>query len=275
MTTIVGEDRTTFKLDSSKFSGTLYVKLERTRVVINTKVENVYNDTSSKGIIDLADGKEYIIDFSKTDELTEGLKLFADLEETLYYKNVNGSLIATDNVSEAFKGLHTKYTGSKLTFTGSDGDILNETRTDYYTRCTYEFTFQYGSDKEYKFIEGANQTYTINKSKGALFRIDADYSLFEDGGKVYVDGVLLDSNNYTSKSGSTLITLNDTYLKNLSVGEHILRVVFTEEKEVSTKFIIANDNNEVEIPSLTPEIENPNTGDKAVTYIIMGLLHLL
>ena len=207
--------------------------------------------------------------------MTEGLKLFADLEETLYYKNVNGSLIATDNVSEAFKGLHTKYTGSKLTFTGSDGDILNETRTDYYTRCTYEFTFQYGSDKEYKFIEGANQTYTINKSKGALFRIDVDYSLFEDGGKVYVDGVLLDSNNYTSKSGSTLITLNDTYLKNLSVGEHILRVVFTEEKEVSTKFIIANDNNEVEIPSLTPEIENPNTGDKAVTYIIMGLLHLL
>ena len=298
MTTIVGEDRSTFKLDSSKFSGTLYVKLERTRVVINTKVENVYNDTSSKGIIDLTDGKEYIIDFSKTDELTEGLELFVDLDKTLYYKRDYNGLLLTDNESEAvikivgnrsenkailtavnigtkksevFKGLHTKYTGSKLDFVDSFDDIINETRTDYYTKCSYEFTFQYVSDKEYKFIEGANQTYTINKSKDASFRIDADYSLFEDGGKVYVDGVLLDSNNYTSKSGSTLITLNDTYLKTLSVGEHILRVVFTDEKEVSTKFIIANDNNEVEIPSLTPEIENPNTGDKAVTYIIMGI----
>ena len=298
MTTIVGEDRSTFKLDSSKFSGTLYVKLERTRVVINTKVENVYNNTSSKGVIDLTDGKEYVIDFSKTDELTEGLELFVDLDKTLYYKRDYNGLLLTDNESEAvikivgnrsenkailtavnvgtkksevFKGLHTKYIGSALDHDSTDGDIINETRTDYYTKRNYEFTFQYGSDKEYKFIEGANQTYTINKSKDASFRIDADYSLFEDGGKVYVDGLLLDSDNYTSKSGSTLIILNDTYLKTLSVGEHILRVVFTNEKEVSTKFIIANDNNQAEIPSLTPEIENPNTGDKVVTYIIMGI----
>ena len=262
MTTIEDEDRSTFKLDSSKFSGTLYVKLERTRVVINTKVENVYNNTSSKGVIDLTNGKEYIIDFSKTDELTEGLELFVDLDKTLYYKRDYNGLLLTDNESEAvikivgnrsenkailtavnvgtkksevFKGLHTKYTGSALDYDSTDGDIINETRTDYYTKCSYEFTFQYVSDKEYKFIEGANQTYTINKSKDASFRIDADYSLFEDGGKVYVDGLLLDSDNYTSKSGSTLIILNDTYLKNLSVGEHILRVVFTDEKEVSTQ----------------------------------------
>ena len=242
MTTIAGEDRSTFKLESSKFSGTLDVKLERTRIVINTKVENVYNNTSSKGVIDLTDGKEYVIDFSQTDELTEGLKLFADLEETLYYKNVNGSLIATDNVSEAiikiegnkaenkailtavnfgtkksevFKGLYTKYTGSALDYDSTDGGIIYETRTDYYTKCSYEFTFKYASDEEYKFIEGANQTYIINKSSGATFRINADYSLFEDDGKVYVNNILLDIDNYTSKSGSTIITLNDTYLKNI------------------------------------------------------------
>lgn len=293
MTKGADEDKSTFKLESSKFSGTLYVKLERTRVVINTKVENVYNNTSSKGVIDLTNGKEYIIDFSKTDELTEGLKMFADLEETLYYKNVNGSLIVTDNVSEAiikivgnkaenkailtavnvgtkkseiFKGLYTKYTGSKLDFVDSFDDIINETRTDYYTKCSYEFTFQYGSDKEYKFIEGANQTYTINKSKGASFRIDADYSLFEDGGKVYVDGLLLDSDNYTSKSGSTLIILNDTYLKTLPVGEHILKVKFKDGKEVSTKFIIANSNN---------SFENPNTGDNVIVNLLMGVISIL
>ena len=170
MTTIVGETKSTFKLESSKFSGTLDVKLVRMRVAINTKVENVYDDITSKGLIDLIDEKEYVIDFSKDDELTKGLKTFADLRKTIYYKNVNGSLVVTDNVSEAvikivgnesenkailtavnvenkrsdiFKGFYTKYTGSSLNYDGTDDNIIYETRTDHYTKCTYEFTFQY------------------------------------------------------------------------------------------------------------------------------------
>ena len=143
MTTIAGESKSTFKLESSKFSGTLDVKLTRTRVVINTKVEDVYESITSKGVIDLTDGKEYVIDFSKNDELTEGLKSFADLDKTLYYKRDNEGLLVTDNESaavikvvgnreenkavltavnvgtkksEVFKGLHTKYTGSALKY---------------------------------------------------------------------------------------------------------------------------------------------------------------
>lgn len=170
MTTIVGETKSTFKLDSSKFSGTLDVKLVRMRVAINTKVENVYDDITSKGLIDLIDEKEYVIDFSKDDELIKGLKTFADLRKTIYYKNVNGSLVVTDNVSEAvikivgnesenkailtavnvgtkksenFKGFHMQYTGSALDFDDPDGGIILETRFDYYTRCKYEFNFQY------------------------------------------------------------------------------------------------------------------------------------
>ena len=170
MTTIIGEAKSTFKLESSKFSGTLGVKLVRTITAINTKVENVYENIASKGVIDLTNEKEYVIDFSKDDELTNGLKTFADLDNTLYYKDVNGSLLKTENESEAvikivgnreenkailtavnvgtkkseaFKGLNTKYTGSALKYDGSDGGIINEIRFDYYTKCTYEFTFQY------------------------------------------------------------------------------------------------------------------------------------
>ena len=127
-----------------------------------------------------------------------------------------------------------------MLFTGSDGEILNETRFDYYTRCTYEFTFQYVKEevipKEYKFTEGANQTYTIDESKNATFRIDANYSLFTN--KVYVDNKLVDSTNYDSKSGSTVITLKDEYLKTLSVGEHTLKATFTDGGEATTKFIV-------------------------------------
>ena len=326
-----------FKLESSKFSGTLDVKLVRTRTVVNTTVKNVYNDISSKGVIDLTGGQEYVIDFSKDDELTNGLKSFADLDKTLYYKRDNEGLLATDNESEAvikivgnksenkailtavnvgtkksevFKGFHTKYTGSALNYDGTDGGIINETRTDYYTRCTYEFTFQYVkeevSPKEYKFTEGANQTYTIDESKNATFRIDADYSLFTN--KVYVDNKLVDSTNYDSKSGSTVITLKDEYLKTLSVGEHTLKVAFSDNGEAITKFTIkekqqnetpedskntentgSTENTENTEKEEQPEnnnvtnndvqkdntIANPKTGDNVIVYAILFAIALL
>ena len=323
-----------FKLESSKFSGTLDVKLVRTRTVVNTTVKNVYNDISSKGVIDLTGGQEYVIDFSKDDELTNGLKSFADLDKTLYYKRDNEGLLATDNESEAvikivgnksenkailtavnvgtkksevFKGFHTKYTGSALNYDGTDGGIINETRTDYYTRCTYEFTFQYVkeevSPKEYKFTEGANQTYTIDESKNATFRIDADYSLFTN--KVYVDNKLVDSTNYDSKSGSTVITLKDEYLKTLSVGEHTLKVAFSDNGEATTKFTIKEkqqnetpedskntentgstentekeeqpENNNVTNNDVQKDntIANPKTGDNVIVYAILFAIAIL
>ncbi len=289
MTTIVGETKSTFKLDSSKFSGTLDVKLVRRGVAVNTKVENVYDDITSTGVIDLTNGQEYVIDFSKTDELTEGLKSFADLDKTLYYKRDNKGLLETDNESEAvikivgnrsenkailtavnvgtkksevFKGFHMQYTGSALDYDNLDGDIASggivlETRYDYYTRCTYEFTFQYVkeevSPKKYKFTEGANQIYTIDESKNATFRIDADYSLFTN--KVYVDDKLIDSTNYDSKTGSTVITLKDEYLKTLSVGEHTLKVAFSDNGEAITKFTI-KEKQQNETPEDSKNTEN-------------------
>ena len=316
-----------FKLESSKFSGTLDVKLVRTRTVVNTTVKNVYNDISSKGVIDLTGGQEYVIDFSKDDELTNGLKSFADLDKTLYYKRDNKGLLATDNESEAvikivgnksenkailtavnvgtkksevFKGFHMQYTGSALNYDDLDGDIasggiVRETRYDYYTRCTYDFTFQYVkeevSPKEYKFTEGANQTYTIDESKNATFRIDADYSLFTN--KVYVDNKLVDSTNYDSKSGSTVITLKDEYLKTLSVGEHTLKVAFSDNGEAITKFTIKEkqqntniednkneqkqENNNLTNNDVQKEntIVNPKTGDNVIVYFVMFSIAIL
>lgn len=323
----INETKSTFKLDSSKFNGKLDIEFERRNIAVNTTVKNVYEDISSKGVIDLTDGKEYVIDFSKNDELTEGLKSFADLDKTLYYKRDNEGLLATDNESEAvikivgnksenkailtavnvgtkksevFKGFHTKYTGSALNYDGTEGGIINETRTDYYTRCTYDFTFQYVkeevSPKEYKFTEGANQTYIIDESKNATFRIDADYSLFTN--KVYVDNKLVDSTNYDSKSGSTVITLKDEYLKTLSVGEHTLKVAFSDNGEAITKFTIKekqqgtniedNENTKNEenqennnLPNNDVKKDNtitntnPKTGDNVIVYFAMFSIALL
>lgn len=275
----------------------------------------------------MTNGKEYVIDFSKTDELTEGLKSFADLDKTLYYKRDNKGLLATDNESEAvikivgnksenkailtavnvgtkksevFKGFHMQYTGSALDFDDPDGGIILETRYDYYTRCTYEFTFQYVKEevnpKEYKFTEGVNQIYTIDESKDATFKINADYKLFAN--KVYVDNKLLDVSNYNSKSGSTIIILKDEYLKTLSIGKHTLKVAFSDGKNAVTNFEIKskqaninvdnnNENNEEQENSIinnnaeSTNIQkennstNPKTGDNVIVYFALFTITIL
>lgn len=43
-----------------------------------------------------------------------------------------------------------------------------------------------------------------------------------DGGSVKVDGKEVDLKYYEAESGSTIITLNGEFTKNLSEGEHVL-----------------------------------------------------
>lgn len=296
-TSVVEGTKPSFKLESSKFNGKLNIKFEKANIAINTKVENIYNDISSKGVVDLTNGKEYVIDFSKNDELTEGLKSFADLEKTLYYKRSNNGLLLTDNENEAvikivgnktknnailtvinvgnkksdvFKGFHMQYTGAALDYNSTSDGIIYETRFDYYTRCTYEFTFKYVEDipevKEYQVIEGANQKYTIDKDSDMTFRIDADYSLFDK--KVYIDNELVDVNNYTSKEGSTIIIFNKDYVSTLNVGKHTLKVVFSDNNEALTNFeIIKEEQNEI--------IKNPETIDNIEKYIAIGIVAVI
>ena len=116
----------------------------------------------------------------------------------------------------------------------------------------------------YEVTEGANQKYVITKNSEAKFKINADYSLFD--GKVYVDGVLVDSKNYTSLSGSTIITFKKEFVDNLSTSEHTLKVIFTDGGEATTTFTVAN---------VTPEIDNPKTEDNIVLYIVTGILSMV
>lgn len=282
------------KLDANKYSGSLDIRLEEySSLLVNTRVEKVYDYITSVGEIDLKKDKSYIIDFTKDDELTNGLKLFADLEKTIYYKNVNGCLTKTDDESEAvikivgnedenravltiidngnrksdvFKGVFTKYTGSKLQYDGMIENIINETRTDYYTECNYNFTFNYANDKKYEFIMGANQVYRPNGGTKLSFKINADYELFKDNGEVYIDDRLVDSSNYTAESGSTIIVFNDEYSNTLIDGVHSLRVVFGDEGEATTEFTI----NKLTV------IENPKTFDKGICeYVIISIICVL
>ncbi len=124
----------------------------------------------------------------------------------------------------------------------------------------------------YEYIDNtANQTYTINKDEALSFRINADYSLFENGGKVYVDDTLVSSDNYTSKSGSTIIELNKSFVDSLSVGEHLLKVVFNNGGEAATKFTIAKvtENTSTEEKTPTETITTPETPAETTPAIVV------
>ncbi len=288
---IVEGTKPTFKLEPSKFNGMLDIKFERASIAINTTVKNIYNDISSKGVIDLSNGQEYVIDFTKDDELTKGLKSFADLEKTLFYKKSNNGLLVTENENEAvikivgkksenkvvltavnvgnkesevFKGFHTQYTGSALNYESTVDGIIFETRYDYYTRCKYEFTFKYvnngNTSKEYEFLEGENQKYTLNKDSNMTFRIDANYSLFD---KIYIDNELVDISNYKVTEGSTIITFNKEFVSKLSVGKHTLKVMFSNG-EASTEFSVVKE-----------VVENPKTIDNIEKYIAIGIVAVI
>lgn len=137
---------------------------------------------------------------------------------------------------------------------------------------------------DYKVIEGADQTYTIAQSTEARFRINADYSLFDK--KVYVDDILVDGANYTSESGSTIITFSKEYIDTLAIGQHTLKVAFTDGGEAKTTFTIARqfeENNNNENVSLNTENKkemkdngsNPKTGDNVMLYIAIVSMSII
>ncbi len=98
-------------------------------------------------------------------------------------------------------------------------------------------------------IDGANQT--VSAGSSARFRINKDFGLFQDGGSVEVDGKEIDSKYYKAESGSTIITLNGEFTKNLSEGEHVLAVKFGDNTEANTKFTITK-----ETPSSDPSADS-------------------
>ena len=118
----------------------------------------------------------------------------------------------------------------------------------------------------YEVTDGANQKYTITESDEAKFRINADFSKFVDGGKVYVDNELVDSKNYTAESGSTIITLKKAFVDKLSVGEHTLKVVFNDGGEASTMFNVAR---------VEELIDNPGTYDNVLKYIGASIISVI
>lgn len=227
----------------------------------------------------LVEGTEVQVTNNKLELTMDGNKLvevsYKKIPFTITVKNVKGANVNPNGALSVNYGdtqeftitINSGYKLVKVLVNGVDKTSEMIANKLTLTNITSDMTLEVVVEKiTYKVVEGAEQKYVITKNTEAKFKIDADYSLFENGGKVYVDGVLLDAKNYKSESGSTIITLNKNYVDTLSNGEHTLKVVFSDGGEATTKFFVEN---------VKTAVENPNTSDNIIIYVVTGILSLL
>ena len=173
----------------------------------------------------------------------------ADGKDLVYYYPSIAKLELAPNVSVK----------DNFTVTLKDDDEFTEFLKEGLDANFEKASFKFKKFENYKVLDGAKQKFDVSSKKALTFRFDIDFDIFKKSGKVYMDGKLVDAKNYTTKSGSTIITFNDNYTNTLTQGNHTLKVT-TDEGEATTTFTI------------TDSVNNPNTGDNILMYV--GLLSI-
>ena len=178
--------------------------------------------------------------------------------------------ITTDGNGTALANITSAALGTKITLTASAKEgyqfkewqvvsggvsIKDNTFTmpanDVSVKAVFEKKAAGDDDKdkpEYKIISGANGSWTKNTDDAMTISGNGEFSKFVT---VKVDGTEVSKENYTAKSGSTIITFKKEYLNTLSVGTHTCEIVWTDGS-ASTTFTIK---------AATPEKTGDNTSD--------------
>jgi hypothetical protein len=84
----------------------------------------------------------------------------------------------------------------------------------------------------------------IDNYNTLTFRASMDINDFN---KVEVDNNLVDPSNYTTKSGSTIVTLKSNFIKTLSEGTHTISIFNKNNEFASCEFVIYGCNHEFEM----------------------------
>jgi uncharacterized repeat protein (TIGR02543 family) len=135
--------------------------------------------------------------------------------------------------------------------------------TESYNYCEL-YTRIPSTDEKYAIMNGHNQK--LNKNSDLVIRIDGDIDGFKE---LVVDGKVVDSNYYKLTVGSTIVTLDKSYLESLEDGDHEIKVVYNDG-DVSTSFNI-NDDTKPVVDAVANNIEeNPFTAD-AILITVIGL----
>lgn len=120
--------------------------------------------------------------------------------------------------------------------------------------------YEYIKDEE-KFLSNSKEQTILEKTSYKV-RVNSDLDNFKD--IVFIDGKLVDSKNYTVKSGSTIIEFSKEFISTLSNGSHKVDMAFNEGY-VSTTFKITNNPEEVNVMKEETLTEKEETKEEAKT----------
>lgn len=212
-----GEVRVDFKIMSTEETYPL-VELKQEHVTINGKSFPYTGKAIEPEITVTVDGKV----------LTRGQ------DYSLVYKNNieagTGSAVISGIATATEVGGYTGEVTVKFTITASEPETPPETEAP---------------KPEYKITKGSGSRWYQGSTTGLSFTADGK---FEDFTGVSINGKLLDKDNYSAKSGSTIILLKNSYLKTLDTGKYTIQVHF-EDGDAEGTFHIQD------------EAANPKTGD--------------
>ena len=126
------------------------------------------------------------------------------------------------------------------------------------------FTFTYGVKATYAMVASENAEHTIGDGKNAVFTFKRNIDDEKTYGKfktALMDGKAMPAGSHTTKEGSLILTLNNTYLDTLSAEKHTVTVKFEDGEAQAT----------VTIKEAPPV---PKTGDEANPALWIGLMLL-
>ena len=147
----------------------------------------------------------------------------------------------------------------------------NEDGTYSFTQPDGDVTVQVVFKPDYKFLSGDGSSAEYGSEETLVFKINGAHEKFKE---LKVDGKTVSTSHYTTKSGSTIITLKASFLKTLEAGEHDILVIYTDgdvagtftlEEQETTAPSTGGEDEEPTAPSTGDEDEQttaPSTGDK-------------
>lgn len=109
---------------------------------------------------------------------------------------------------------------------------------------------------EHKLLEGKDQN---SNNQDLTFKFSGR---LENLNKIELNDKELDAKNYEVKSGSTIITLNNDYLKTLATGEYNLKVTYNDGGYSNATFTVEETEEDTEADTTLPP--NPETSDNII-----------
>ena len=115
-------------------------------------------------------------------------------------------------------------------------------------------------EDEHECIKGDEQTFDLSDTSNLKVVFSFDHYMFNEKGKLYIDGVEVSKENYDISKGSTVITIKNSYLSTLSEGKHII-VAKIDNDEADAHFSVIKKSNDIN----TNEEDNPTNVDTEIS----------